>query len=255
MTLLSLWHFLWNARLLLQTALLVWMIARQFYREFPLFVVYTGDVVVQTIIDKAMIRSPSVTGNQYFVVYTIGGIVSAVFSFAVLYEIFKRAFRDYPALRELGTNLFRITLVSFLLIALVLAWIKPAAELRMQASKIDFIDQAICIMQCGMVLVLLLFSKKIGVSLQSRTFGIALGFGILASVGLAAFAIRARIETPTYTRATNLVTLSTMAASLCTVAVWTAYVLRPETQSHAALRVLPASDLESWNQELQRLLR
>ena len=68
MTPLSLWHFLWDARLLLQTALLVWMIARQFYREFPLFVVYTGDVVLQTIIDQAMILSPSVTGDQYFVV-------------------------------------------------------------------------------------------------------------------------------------------------------------------------------------------
>jgi len=125
----------------------------------------------------------------------------------------------------------------------------------MQVSKLDFIDQAICIMQCGMVLVLLLFSKKIGVSLQSRTFGIALGFGILASIGLTAFAVRSRIETPTYSRATHLVTLSTMAASLCAVAVWTVYVVRPETQSDAALRVLPASDLESWNQELQRLLR
>ena len=255
MTLSALWHHLWTARLLLQTALLAWMIARNLYKDFPVFVVYTADVVLQTIIDKAMIRSPSISGAQYFVVYTIGGLVSAILSFAVLYEIFKRAFRDYPALSKLGGQLFRVTTVSLLLTGVWLAWLKPAAELRGLMSRVDLVDQTICVMQCGLVIVLFLLSRNIGVSLRSRTFGIAFGFGILASVGLAAMAIKPRIESSQYTQMMNLLTLTLMAAALCSVAVWTAYLVLPETVADLPVRPLPVHDMESWNQELRRLLR
>lgn len=72
---------------------------------------------------------------------------------------------------------------------------------------------------------------------------------------LAAFAIRSRIESMRATPMTDLLTLVTVAAVLCSVLVWTAYLIRPETAPDSASRVLPNHDLESWNQELLRLLR
>jgi len=255
MTLSSLWHYVWTARFLLQAALLAWMIVRNFYRDFPIFVVYTGDAVLQTIILKAIDYSPWGTGSLYFTAYAVGGALEAALSFAVIYEIFKHAFRDYPALRNLGTTLFRGTTVFLLLAGIVLIWLKPAGELRLLMSKLDHVEQTVCVMQCGLVVVLLLFSRNIGVSLRSRTFGIALGFGILASVDLATFAIRSGIESPLANPMTDLLTLITLVAYLCSVSVWTAYLIRPEPLPRAASLVLPAHDLEGWKEELRRLLR
>jgi len=254
MTLSSLWHYLWIARFLLQAALLSWMMVRHLYRDFPFFVLYNGDVVLQTVILKAIIYS-SVPVSWYGAVYGIGGVLRAVLGFAVLFEIFKRAFHEYPALRNLGTAVFRGTMVFFLLIGVVLAWLRPAAELRLLISKLDLVDQTVSLMQCGLVIVLLLFSRGLGLSLRSRTFGIALGFGILSSVGLATFAIRSRIEPMQATPITDLLSLITMAATLCSVSVWAAYLVRPEMTADAVPRVLPGHDLEGWNRELQRLVR
>ncbi|MGA8153640.1 MAG: hypothetical protein WB952_22010 [Terriglobales bacterium] len=255
MTLYSLVRYLWAARFLLHAGLLAWMIVRRFYRDFPIFVLYTGEKVLQASILQAIRYSSPFDGRLYFMVFTVGSLLRWVLSFAVIYEIFKRAFRDYPALCNLGTNLFRGTTVFFLLIGVGLAWLKPADELRMVVSKVDLIEQTVCLVQCGLVVVLLFCAKKVGLSLQSRTFGIALGFGILASVNLATFAIRSRFESPQASPTTDLLTLITMAAALCSVAVWTAYVMRPETAMDSFARMLPSHDMETWTQELRRLLR
>jgi len=250
-----LWHYMWIARVLLQTVLLAWLMARNVYRDFPIFVLYTADEVLQAIILKAMNYSPSVTGSQYFTAFAIGDVVESAIGFAVIYEIFKHAFRAYPALRNLGTTLFRGTTAFLLLAGIGLVWLNPAAELRPLMSKVDLIEQTVYVMQCGLVVVLLLFSRKIGLSLRGRTFGIALGFGILASVDLAAFAVRSGIESIRATPTTDLVNLITVTAALCSVSVWTAYLVWPEAVPDSAPRVLASHDLESWTQELQRLLR
>jgi len=255
MTLSSLTDYLWTARFLLQAALLAWMMARHIYRSFPVFVWYTGVKVLQAMILQAIAYSQPYQGPGYFAVYAIGTVLGWILSFAVIYEIFQQAFRDYPALCNLGKGLFRGATAVLLLVGISLAWLKPAAELRMLMSKFDLVEQTVCLMQCGLVIVLLVFSRKIGLSLQSRIFGIALGFGILASVNLATFAIRSRVETAQPTSTKYLLTLITMVAALCSVGVWTAYVVRSETATDVAFGIPPNHDLETWNQELRRLLR
>jgi len=255
MTLHALWQYLWTTRFLLQTALLAWMTARNLYRVFPVFVLYTGVAVLQTVTLKAMVYTPSATGAHYFVVYAGGTVLAAALRFAVIYELFQQAFYDYPALRSLGITLFRGTMVLFLLIGAVMAWFKPVAEQRQLMSDLDLVDQTVCVMQCGLLIVLLIFSRKIGLSLRSRTFGIALGFGISSSVGLVAFAIRSRVESVQATPATDLLNLVSLAGSLVSVAVWTAYLIRQENVPNSVSSILPRHDLESWNQELRRLLR
>jgi hypothetical protein len=255
MTLASLWHSLWTARLLLQTLLLAWMMARGCYRQFPFFVVYTGEAVGLTIVLKAMISSPSATGRDYFIAYTVGNVLAALLSFFVIHEIFQHALGDYPAVRKLGTGLFRGTTIFLLLAGVVMAWLRPAAELELLMSKLDQVKLTVSVMQCGLVIVLLLLARNIGLSLRGRTFGIAFGFGILASVDLAVFAFRPHVESMKATAITDLLNVITLAAALCSVAVWTAYFLWSETETDAPSRPLPDHDLESWNQELRRLLR
>lgn len=251
----SVFDCLWTARLLLQTVLLAWMLAQGSYREFPMFVLYTVDAVVQTVVLQAMIHSPSITGPQYFVAYSVGGALAAVLSFFVIHEVFRHALRDYPAVRQLGTTLFRVSTVILLLTGVLIAWLRPPAELWMLMSKVDQVNLTVSIMQCGLVIVLLFLSRKIGLSLRARTFGIAFGFGIMGSVDLPTFAIRSRFESVHASPVTTLLNAIGIIAALCTVAVWTVYFVRPDTVTELPSRPLPGHDLESWNQELRRLLR
>jgi hypothetical protein len=257
MTLVVLSHSLWMVRFLLQAALLAWMVVRRFYREFPFFVLYTADAVFQAVILKATNMSPAVSPSQRFATYAGGAVLGAALGFAVTYEVFRQAFRNYPALRRLGTTLFRGAAVCFLLFTtFALLWSSSAAARYRLMAKVDVFVLTVCVMQCGLVVILLRFSKGIGVSLRSRTFGIALGFGILSSVDLAAFAIRARIEPTHPTLLTDLLNVITLGAYLCSVAVWAAYVVRPETAvATSSSAVLPAHEMKDWNEELQRLLR
>jgi hypothetical protein len=46
------------------------------------------------------------------------------------------------------------------------------------------LERSVRVMQCGLVLFLLMFSRYLGISRRHRSFGIALGFGLFATVEL-----------------------------------------------------------------------
>src|SRR5579863_4461761 len=193
MTLSSLGRDLNIVRPLLEAVLLGVMTWRKFYRIFPIFFLYVGQAVLQSLLLKAMIHASFVTGPQYYYAYTSGVALAEALSFAVVYEIFTHTFVDYPALRGLGQTLLRWASVLLLLVAIGLAWLAPGNGQLM--SSVYVVVWTISILQCGLLVFLLLFSRYFRVSWRSHTFGIALGFGIIASLNLATYAIRARIET------------------------------------------------------------
>jgi hypothetical protein len=94
-----------------------------------------------------------------------------------------------------------------------------------------------------------MFSDYFALSWRNYAFGIALGFGILASVGLAESAIRSLIAHPSY-----LLDYLGMATYHCCVLVWIFYMLAPERKTNPPTMKFPDDDLEIWNEELQQLL-
>jgi len=254
MSLFSIWHYLWVLRLILQAFLLVLLLRHKFYRSFPLFVLFTAYTIGLTIVLQTMNLSPSVTGYQYFYAYVLGTTISAALSFAVIYEISQHLLRDYPALRHLGANVFRGVTAVLALGAVLLAWSNPAAGLHMIMAKVDVIQQSVSVVQCGLVVFLLLFSGYFGLSLRSETFGIALGFGLMASMNLAIFTLHSLRETLAISATSNLFNMLRNSTSLCAVLVWVAYLRAREPQTYIASTPLPGQDLESWNLELRRLV-
>jgi hypothetical protein len=103
--------------------------------------------------------------------------------------------------------------------------------------------------QCGLLLYLFLFSYFSGLAWRSRVLGIALGFGLFASVQLASVAIQARVGMA------NQQTWMwvNMASYNCAVLVWTAYLLPHKKEVVAVVPV--ATEVKSWNQALLQLFR
>ena len=254
MTLSWFWHALWIVRPLLQAVLLAVMIWRKQYRVFPIFVLYIGHGVLQTIVLLAMDYAPFINGRQYFMAYTVGSVVATALSFGVIYEVFKHVVRDYPALRALGITVFRWVGVLLMLLTIVLAWFAPGTGAGQVMAKFYVIERTVSLLQSALLISLLLFSRYFSISWRSHAFGIALGFGIYASVNLAVYAIRARIEPAGTNSVTDLLTLTIGAVYLCSVVVWMAYLFARE-EIPAGTRAVPQHDLDSWNQELRRLLQ
>ena len=106
-------------------------------------------------------------------------------SFAVLQEIFKDAFRPYEALRDLSVILFRWSILVLILVGGMWA---INTRSRGQPDLINAVvllaDRSVRLMQCGLVFFLLFFSEYLGISRRHVLFGIALGFGLFASVNM-----------------------------------------------------------------------
>jgi len=253
MTLSSLLHGLNIARPLLELILLGVLIRHKIYRQFPFFFLYVGQAVLQTLILSAMHYAPFVTGAQYFYAYVGGLALAAASSFAVFYEIFCYTFVNYPVLQGLGKTLLRWATVLLLLGAMVLAWLAPGSGASQLMSNVDVMMRSVSGLQCGLLILLLLFSRSFGVSWRSRAFGVALGFGIIASANLANYAVRSRIEPTNQTLALNLLTLATAVVYSCSILVWMTYFGLAEPIANSSPRALPAQNLERWNQELRRL--
>ena len=111
--------------------------------------------------------------------------------------------------------------------------------------NILILERAIRIMQCGMLLLLYLFSHHVGITWRNQLFGIVFGFGLYASSNLLMYSLRSRVGEDWNTSASVMNSL----CYLVTVGIWVGYMLAP-----AAERTLVRSEapliLERWNTEL-----
>ena len=251
-----LWHTLWIVRVGLQAILLVILVRRQVHRQYPLFSLYTVWVVamgsVLVLIRYSGFRA---TGYYYYEVFRVGAAGSAIFGFCVLYELFNHLGGDYPVLKSMGSSLYRHTLLFFLAVALVWAWYAPAYSPEMLIPSLAVLQRSMHLMQCGLLIFLFIFAHSFGLSWKNRMFGIALGFGITATVSLVLAAIRVHLTVvlgPTVPK--TIMELINQTGDLAAVGVWMVFVLAPESKRIDVFPTLPDENLQGWNSELRRLL-
>jgi len=252
-----LWHCFWFARIAVHTGLFVVLVQRRFYRQFPIFVLYTGWTVLKSIILLAMNYAPFISGNEYYRAYVIGRVGTAALSGGIIYEIFRYVFRNYPALRDFGAALFRWSTALLLIIAVVVARFAPAAGNRYSAMSLFYLlERTGNILLAGLLVSLFLFSRYFRLSWRNCAFGIALGLGILATGNLATSAIRSQVEPIAANLTTDILTLIVEGTYLCCVLIWVAYLLAPDRERHALGSPLPTShEMETWNRELEHFLQ
>jgi hypothetical protein len=130
------------------------------------------------------------TETYYCYLYWALSIVTDGCALAVMLEIFREIFKPYDALQKLGTVLFRWILGILVVVSLVTALSSGDEKVVDVISKsLLMFDRGLEILQCGVVLFLLLTYKFLGISFRNRVFGIAIGFGLYASVDLMALSV------------------------------------------------------------------
>lgn len=235
---------LWVAQPILELPLLGVMLWRKLHRKFPIFFAY----IVFHVISFAVLFPIHQYGGYdlYFYSYWISAMVSLALGFAVIHEVFLDVFRPYHTLKDLGTVLFKWAALVMIFVAIVVAASSPEGQSPL-VQAVATVQRCVKVIQCGLVLFLLFFSKYLGVSWRQHSFGIVLGFGGYASVQLIGNALYSGGQVNS--RATDFLY---PAAYTCAVLTWVGYAALK-----APARDVSASLLASqrWEQSLGDLQR
>jgi len=244
----NLWQFFFYAARIvpavLQGSILLVMIRRRLFREFPLFFTYTAFEVVYFASRFPLYLEAEY--NKFFYISWIGKNVEMALGFAVIYEIFSHVFRPYPALAQLGNILFRWGVVILLFVVTIATASVPGNGI---VQALLLLERGLSIIQCGLLLLLFLFSSYFGLTWRHYVFGIGLGFGFFGTVLLVTAALHAQLG-PVFDNPANLIE---PLAYNCSVFIWISYLLRPEPVQRS-IDFKPDDGLQEWNHELLRLL-
>jgi hypothetical protein len=246
----ALFYYLWIAPHILLAVILMLMIRRRLYKQFPIFLLYTAFELFQfAVLLTVFLRVGSLADERYRGAFALGTAISTALRFGIIYEIFTEVFRDYNGLSELGRVLFRWATIVLLLIGVALAGTHGSGPDGFLVI-VPTLDRTVSLLQCGLLMFLFVFSRYFALSWRNYAFGIALGFGINASWELANTAIRSQIVTGSY-----LLDGLGMAIYHACVLIWIFYLVAPARSAIRTPKKLPEDNLEVWNEELQRLLQ
>src|SRR5271165_6384036 len=147
-----LWHYLWIAPHALQIIIAVVMVRRGWFREFPVFFIYTVfDAIAEgTLFTLDHIQA--VSSDQYWTVYSVFLGVEVALRFAIIFELFSSVFRNYPGLRRLTRVLFRGATVVLLFAAIAIAARAPNGGSLPIHYRVHVLDLGVDVMQGGLLL-------------------------------------------------------------------------------------------------------
>ena len=232
---------LWGAQPILQSVVAAIFWRRKLHRQFPVFFWF----LLAQIANFAITFPLWLTGSRtlYFWLFWLGEAVNAVLGFKVIHEIFLDVFRPYHTLKDLGTLLFKWAGVVLLLLSVVVAF-SNSLDRDPQVHALTTLQRSIGVVQLGLILFLLLFSRFLGVSRKQVSFGIALGFGLFAGVDL-----MLALHSGGFIAQDNL-NLIDMATWNMAILIWFGYSL-----SRKALRQATVNHLQTqrWEQSLADL--
>jgi hypothetical protein len=176
------YYVLWIAHPVLEIAIAGVMLQQNLQRKFKFFFAYIVTQIVSfAVVFPAYWNSSAACFYLHWACYA----VSVVFGFAVIHEVFVDVFRSFHTLRDLGSVLFKWAGLVMLLVAGVVSVSTNSSEIVPWMQAVTTTARCVRIVQVGMVLFLLFFSKYMGLDRRQKSFGIAFGFGSFAVVELA----------------------------------------------------------------------
>lgn len=239
------YYALWIAHPVLQLAVAAVMFRRKLNKVFPVFFTY----ILSQILIFAILFPIYLKGSYFafFWAYWISAAVSLALGFKVIHEVFLDVFRPYHTLSDLGSVLFKWAGLVMLLVAIVVAASSVTDEGPLVQAVLT-VQRCVRVVQCGLVLFLLVFSKYLGVSKRQHSFGVALGFGSFAGVELLVVALRAS----SYVSET-VASVANMVAYNAAILVWFGYLLAKDVARESAAAGMLTS--QRWDQGLTDLQR
>ncbi len=182
----GLYYALWLGQPALQLSVAAVLRRRKLDKEFRFFFWY---LIFQGTTNLLMFALMSHYREYFYAYWFVQAPVSTLLELAIIYEIFGQLFRPYPHLRDFAGVLFRWAGSVLVLVAVLLALNASGSEAPVVVGVL-WAGRSARLVQCGLVFFLLWFCSYLGITRRHYLFGVALGFGTIASTELAALAAR-----------------------------------------------------------------
>jgi hypothetical protein len=176
---------------MLQVRILFLMKTRNLRSQFPVFFQYNLYVIVAMPFSFLSYFYCCSHPNIYYL-YPILSFLLIGFEFFLMYEVFVAVLKPYSALIDLGKMLFRWAGLFLLFAAVLTALATSAPRVDRISAAIDLLERSMRLMECGLLMLFLLFERRLGLSWRSHSMSIALGLGTTAGAGLAVSYLRMR---------------------------------------------------------------
>jgi hypothetical protein len=244
-------YFLWIAPNALLVVVLAKFLYLRLHRRFPLFCAYLVYQLVHFVVMLTINFVPSFTVVQYQWAAVYGQGISSLLKFAIIYEVADDLLVSRSALTPILSLSLRWITASLLLVAAIASGFLFRAGLERVTNVFAILAVSSNMILVGLLLLLFVFKRAFHVAWQNYTTGIMLGFGIFACIELASSAFRVEYGT----KGNIIVDLIGMAGYLICVLTWFLYLFLPESAPQLPRATLRMSELEAWDQELQRMAR
>ena len=250
-----LFWYLWIAPHIFIGVSLALFLRRGLHKQFPLFFTYMLFELFQFLMlisaDIFVVLDPAHPLNLYRWILVWGLGISSLLSFGVIYELVNQMVLSRSTLAPVLRPVLRWSAAALLLLTAIASARLAVTGVERVMNVFQVLDFSSSVLQVGLLAVLFLFSRVLRVSWRSFPVGIAVGFGILGCVELSAAALLSAFGSGGYA-AIDAVRLAAFHAC---VLVWLGYLAFPEREPKFAGKTLQKSELELWDQELQRMLQ
>jgi hypothetical protein len=227
----------------LQIVLLVTLVKRGLRSRFPFFFNYVAFTCVAVVF--VLIAGPRLNPAQYFVAYWVISAIGMLVAFAVLFEVFISMLKPFSALIDLGRMLFAWAAAFLLLASALTAVATNGHSWDKICGAIQLFERSVQLMQCGLLLLFVLFQNKLGLSWRSRGMCVALGLGIFAAVDLMSEVVRNK-----YPGLSGSIEIANTSFYLLNWGFWAMAFLMPEPEVSNAQDSPKRLILQRWNEAL-----
>jgi len=178
----------------------------------------------------------------YFYVYWTSYALEAILSLLVIYSIFRLAMAPLKGLQTLGMLVFRWVAAISVAVAIGVAVSPHLSGIKFMVAMVTQLQQTSSILTLCLLLFVCFAIRPMGLSFNSRIFGVSIGLGVLATVSL----VNAAWLTHSPSMYSTISLVNVVAVSL-TLLTWSAYFAFPEPKRR--IIVLPTtSPFLRWNQ-------
>ena len=153
-------------------------------------------------------------------------------------EILQHVFKEYGGAQNLGSVIFRWACGLLLLLAIVTAFTSEQGSADRVVAAVLTFDRSIRVMQCGLFCLLMILCRLLKNCWRQQVFGIALGFGVFASIELILVSVAMRYGGSVGAT----ISLAKSAAYDAVIILWIGY-LRQQAHSIPAVELAPRLDV------------
>jgi hypothetical protein len=244
-------YYLWIAPHLLLALFLVLLMRRGLQGQLPIFTAYVVFELAQFLTLFIIFLHNPIPVAIYRWVLVFGRGINAILGLGVIYELANKLLLSRSSLASILRPILRATLAALVLVAAIVSGSLSGLSVQRAINIFEVLDFSWSLIFAGMLLMLFVFARALRISWGNWVAGVAIGFGISASIALASAAFRAALGKSAFIA----VDITQMAAFHVCVVIWLISLFWSGRRSSFPDAKLKPSDLDLWDEELQRMVQ